>query len=65
MPTARRWLTAGAVNGKIYAIGGSNAGNAVLPTVEEYTPGAPKDELFAISPQSKLTTKWGSIKSGR
>ena len=38
MPTARRLLSANAVNGKIYAIGGSTAANIPLSTVEEYDP---------------------------
>ena len=53
MPTARRWVSAGVVNGKIYVIGGSTADNAVLATVEEYTPeGWP----FSVSPRGKLAT---------
>ncbi|HDN78946.1 MAG TPA: hypothetical protein ENG33_00605, partial [Chloroflexi bacterium] len=37
MPTKRAWLVAAAVNGKIYAIGGSSAASK-LATVEEYDP---------------------------
>jgi N-acetylneuraminic acid mutarotase len=59
MPTARRLLSASAVKGKIYAIGGSTADNVPLATVEEYTPeGWP----FAVSPQGKLSKTWGKIK---
>ena len=58
MPVPRRWLSSSAVNGKIYAIGGSDADRA-LPTVEEYTPeGWP----FSVSPHGKLSTTWGEIK---
>jgi N-acetylneuraminic acid mutarotase len=60
MPTARAWLASGAVNGKIYAIGGIIPGFVKLATVEEYTPeGWP----FSISPQVKLPTTWGEVKS--
>ena len=43
MPTARAWLSTGVVNGKIYAIGGTNRPPAQIPapitlTVEEYDP---------------------------
>jgi N-acetylneuraminic acid mutarotase len=39
MPTARMFLAAGVVNGKIYAIGGAiAAGGSTLSTVEEYDP---------------------------
>ena len=38
MPTARSALSTGAVNGKIYAIGGWVGGSTVLSTVEEYDP---------------------------
>jgi N-acetylneuraminic acid mutarotase len=38
MPTSRYWLSASAVNGKIYAIGGLKANNGPLSTVEEYDP---------------------------
>ena len=38
MPTLRQGLGAAVVNGKIYAIGGSNKSGARLGTVEEYSP---------------------------
>ena len=61
MPTARRALSVSAVRGKLYAIGGvAAAGGQPLATVEEYTPpGWP----FAVSPQGKLATTWGTIKT--
>ena len=61
MPTARRGLSVSAVRGKLYAIGGvAAAGAKPLAAVEEYTPpGWP----FAVSPQGKLATTWGTIKS--
>ena len=63
MPTLRSWFPTSVVDGKIYAIGGGLvAWNVALDegVVEEYTPeGWP----FSISPQSKLPTKWGKVKS--
>jgi len=38
MPTARGWLSTSAVNGKIYAIGGSLGGGRFINIVEEYNP---------------------------
>ena len=75
MPTARQALATAAVRGKIYAIGGivkeavdfrngqtmeGLAEEVQTGIVEEYTaPGWP----FAVSPQGKLATTWGTIKS--
>ena len=60
MPTARDNLATAAVRGKIYAIGGLGQGDKPIATVEEYTPdGWP----FAVSPQGKLATTWGTIKA--
>ena len=70
MPTARRGLSVSAVSGKVYAIGGLEVEGAVggqavlggfmIGTVEEYTPaGWP----FSVSPQGKLATTWGTIKT--
>ena len=71
MPTARRYTANVAAKGKIYAIGGSvdvanNEVGAVdapadgVATLEEYTPeGWP----FAVSPQGKLATTWGTLKT--
>jgi N-acetylneuraminic acid mutarotase len=57
MPTARKLLSANAVNGKIYAIGGSTAAGVPLSTVEEYDP-----ESVAVEPRGKLATTWGEVK---
>ena len=71
MPTARRGLAVTAVRGKLYAIGGADKGadfldafnlgdSPAFATVEEFTPpGWP----FAVSPQGKLATMWGTIKA--
>ncbi len=68
MPTPRSGASANTVDGKIYVIGGSEgvpaqrANSVPLSVVEEYTPeGWP----FAVSPRSKLSIMWGSIKRGR
>jgi hypothetical protein len=57
MPTARKLLSANAVNGKIYAIGGSTAAGAPLSIVEEYDP-----ESVAVEPRGKLAATWGEVK---
>ena len=52
------------VTGKIYVIGGivNYLADNALSTVEEYTPeGWP----FAVSPQGKIQTKWGTMKQNR
>ena len=62
MIDARMGVSVSAVRGKLYAIGGmkARAGGRPLVTVEEYTPpGWP----FAVSPQGKLATAWGTIKA--
>jgi N-acetylneuraminic acid mutarotase len=56
--TARSFFATSVANGKIYAIGGGS-GAGPEPLVEEYTP----EGWQAISPQDKLPTKWGEIKS--
>jgi len=38
MPTARTYLSTSAVNGRVYAIGGTFGDNSVFSTVEEYDP---------------------------
>jgi hypothetical protein len=60
MLTERYWVPTSVVNGKIYTIGGGLAWDVALDegVVEEYTP-----EGWSISPQSKLPTKWGKVKS--
>jgi N-acetylneuraminic acid mutarotase len=58
LPTARQSLATVQVKGKIYAIGGDPLASGA--TVEEFTPdGWP----FAVSPQGKLATAWGTIKT--
>ncbi len=60
------------VDGKIYAIGGTLAmgGGSRLSTVEEYIPEELQPEeqpeeqpVSSVSPQGKLPTKWGWVKS--
>jgi hypothetical protein len=69
MPTPRNTFAAGAVNGRIYAIGGTRGvcytrmpcpgDTPPLSLVEEFTPG----DWQTVSPQGKLTTTWGETKS--
>ncbi|MEK7395431.1 MAG: kelch repeat-containing protein, partial [Candidatus Poribacteria bacterium] len=65
MPTGRLALTASEVNGKIYVIGGI-AGAVCslkgLSTIEEYTPDGWQSGQ-AVSPQGKLPSIWGKLKS--
>ncbi|MFC1718303.1 Kelch repeat-containing protein, partial [Candidatus Poribacteria bacterium] len=67
MPTARGICGAAAVDGKIYVIGGAGVNenwNAPVAIVEEYTPeGWPFLSESSVSPQGKLPTTWGEIKS--
>ncbi|MFC1712816.1 sigma-70 family RNA polymerase sigma factor [Candidatus Poribacteria bacterium] len=58
MPTRRAYLSSATVDGKLYAIGGL-VGDVAFPTVEEYDP----EGWQAASPQGKLPTKWGEVKS--
>lgn len=60
MPTARGFLSASAVNGKIYAIGGWKP-DVHLSTVEEYDTGFADQ---GIEPEGKLVTTWGKLKAG-
>jgi N-acetylneuraminic acid mutarotase len=60
MPTVRSWPSSSVVDGKIYVMGGQRSG-VVLSNVEEYTPEAREPET--VSPQGKLPTKWGEVKS--
>jgi len=59
MPTAREFLSTSAVNGKIYAIGGSAKG-LPLSAVEEYDPGFAGQGVEA---KGKLATRWGKLKA--
>ena len=62
MLTTRIALSTSVVNGKIYAIGGNERWlGPGLITVEEYAPEGWRPE--AVSPQGKLPTTWGEIKS--
>ena len=64
MPTGRHTLSSCVLDGKIYAIGGvTRIGgiNRAFSTVEEYTPEG--WESSPVSPQGKLPTKWGEVKS--
>jgi len=60
LPVAKFGFGVGTVNGRIYAIGGSS-GQGPTSLVLEFTP----DDWQAsfVSPQGKLPTKWGNIKS--
>ena len=50
------------MNGKIYAIGGTDRGwGEVLAIVEEYDTGF-RDDLTSINAKGKLTTTWGEIR---
>ena len=60
MPTPRSNLSASAVNGKIYAIGGETRHDGLkVSTVEEYDPG------FVPQGTAVSTRAWGEIKQGR
>jgi N-acetylneuraminic acid mutarotase len=55
MPTARHFLTAAAVNGKIYAIGGTvNQTGNILSTVEVYDPSANSWSTAASMPTARF-----------
>lgn len=58
-PTGRCYLATSAVNGKIYAIGGGDAGG-ILSTVEEYDTGFTGESVEA---KGKLPTEWGQLKN--
>jgi len=66
LPTPRAGHTANVVDGKIYAIGGMNgprdAGHPLHSTVEEYAPDLP-DTSSSISPERKIPTMWGQVRS--
>jgi len=67
MQVPRIWLSSSTVNGKIYAIGGQLRfgvdNNLYSSVVEEYTPESWQSS--AVSPQGKLPTTWGEMKSGK
>jgi hypothetical protein len=57
MLTRRTFLSTSAVNGKIYAIGGSPGSPwDGISRMEEYDTG------FSVNPVGKLPTLWGEIK---
>ena len=58
MPTARGFSCSNAVNGRIYSTGGCEV-VAYFSIAEEYTP----EGWRTVSPQGKLPTKWGELKS--
>ena len=63
MPTGRFGLSISEVDGKIYAMGGTQTWMPVpIKTMEEYTPEGWQSSS-AVSPQGKLPTKWGEVKS--
>ena len=60
LPAPRGYVVGGAVNGKIYVIGGTSVRPALpLQTVEEFDTG------LAVNPAGKLSILWGQIKSMR
>jgi hypothetical protein len=61
MPTARCLLSASAVRGKLYALGGFTSPGAwkFHSDVEEYDTGE------RIEAKGKLVTSWGKIKVGK
>jgi RNA polymerase sigma factor (sigma-70 family) len=62
MTSPRLCPSTSVVNGKIYVIGG--AWDFIkLSTVEEYTPEG--WQPFAVSPQGKLSSKWGQMKQNK
>ena len=67
MPTPRSTLGVSVVDGKIYAIGGwEGTCCGARNKVEVYTPdGWPFPKTFAVSPQDKLATVWGTIKQNQ
>jgi hypothetical protein len=69
IPNPRSWTGSSVVNNKIYIFGGTHVFNGIgwppgdfLSWVEEFTP---SDSQFSISPQDKITSTWGNIKSVR
>ena len=69
IPNPRMWTGSSVFNNKIYTFGGTHFFNGMgwpprdyLNLVEEFTP---SDSQFSVSPQDKLSSTWGSIKSVR
>ena len=64
MPTVRQNFPTSVVNGKIYAIGGGTNWDIAFQegVVEEYTP---EGWQSAVSPQGKLSSKWGQMKQNK
>ena len=60
MPTSRGNLSTSSVNGKVYAIGGSQGLlRRALTTVEAYDTGEPPQ---SVQSQRKLATVWSQLK---
>jgi len=59
MPTARGWLSASALNGKIYVFGGENGSR--LSTVEEYDPKTDKWTKKADMPTARNALSTGTV----
>ncbi len=65
IPTPRSNAAVAVADGKIYAIGGSSGPEgAFISTVEEFDPGLPHS-ISGVSPDRKVPTYWGEVKSGK
>jgi hypothetical protein len=63
--TPRANTAVAAVDGKIYAIGGTWGPEGVfISTVEEFTPGMP-NAVSGVRPDRKVPTYWGQVKSDK
>ncbi|MBC8229460.1 hypothetical protein H8E77_07935 [bacterium] len=67
MPTVRCMLSTSAVDGKIYAIGGTTTGISwtYTSTVEEYDTGFVPEVISNVNAKGKVSTTWGEIKRSR
>ena len=65
MPTEKRGLSTSAVNGRIYAIGGSTAADVLLSTVEEYDTGfaGEEEKVVGVEAKGKHVTSWRKMKN--